>query len=59
MVALITAQRIAERIRIRMISGQSPAWPAWIPNHEAKVIENIPPSMNTSPCAKLISSRMP
>ena len=48
-----------DRMRITTTSGQSPAWPAWIPNQDANVTENIPPSMNTSPWAKLISSRMP
>ena len=46
-------------IRISTISGQSSACPAWSPNQVANVKANIPPSMKTSPFAKLISSRIP
>jgi len=43
----------------RITSSHSPPIPDLIPNALASVTEIIPPSMKTSPWAKLISSRMP
>ena len=61
MVVLITPQDAIVRISVaKMIGMITTPWP-WcrLKNDVAYVIVNMPPSMKTSPWAKLISSRMP